>query len=115
MRKLCWYSAIFPTWIIDDIVCFAFTKWSYCVFNPSRAPNFGGMWEAAGKAAKYHLAMSACISLLFFERQIQLLYEVPRQGSEIFTQSHFLIGQGKVTLPEIDDECLSLHIRFKFV
>ncbi|XP_029665914.1 uncharacterized protein LOC115237167 [Formica exsecta] len=75
-------------------------------FNPPAAPNFGGLWEAAVKAAKHHLRRVIGDARLTFEKMATLLAQIesclnsrPLQALsddpedfEALTPGHFLVG-----------------------
>ncbi|KAM8702664.1 hypothetical protein ACLKA7_000794 [Drosophila subpalustris] len=83
------------------------------VFIPPRAPNFGGLWEAAVKSAK-HLMVRAIGNALLREDEMQTVlveFEAelnsrpliadsssPNDG-EVITPAHLLIGTTLATLP----------------
>ncbi|XP_076660104.1 uncharacterized protein LOC143363391 [Halictus rubicundus] len=87
------------------------TRW---VFNPPSAPHFGGIWEAAVKAVKYHLRRVIGETLLTFEEMSTLLAQIeaclnsrsltplsdePTDLSAL-TPAHFLIGSPLTAIPE---------------
>ncbi|XP_072400764.1 uncharacterized protein [Diabrotica undecimpunctata] len=83
-------------------------------FIPARAPNFGGLWEAAVKSCKHHLRRILVNSPLTYEEFITLLAQVeavlnsrplvPLSSSpddlEVLTPSHFLIGRKLTAAPD---------------
>ena len=84
-------------------------------FIPERAPHFGGLWEAAVKAMKFHLRRVVGDYKLTFEELSTVLTQVeaclnsrpltPLPNSEeaslaILTPGHFLIGQSLEALPD---------------
>ena len=94
--------------------CFCASKQIKWHHSPSRAPNFGGLWEAAVKSAKKLLKDSLETSLLTFEELTTVLTQVetvmnsspllpletlPEDGVQPFTPSHFLMGKPTVSLP----------------
>ncbi|XP_055604711.1 uncharacterized protein LOC129752943 [Uranotaenia lowii] len=64
---------------------------------PPRAPNFGGLWEAAIKVAKKHLLRQVGSSSLYYEDLVTTLAQI-----EALTPGHFLIGAPMMTLPDPD-------------
>ncbi|XP_055527801.1 uncharacterized protein LOC129720363 [Wyeomyia smithii] len=83
---------------------------------PPRAPNFGGLWEAAVKVAKTHLRSQLGYTTLYYEDLVTILTQIEGcmnsrplaplsedpNDMEVITPSHFLIGS-------------SLLNRFQFV
>lgn len=83
---------------------------------PPRAPNFGGLWEAAVKTAKTHMLRQIGNTSLLPEDLITLLTQVEAcmnsrplhaltedcNDYEALTPGHFLIGSSLHSLPEID-------------
>lgn len=90
-------------------------QWSYI---PPRSPNFGGIWEAAVRSAKKHLAVVVKGQVLnvleycnIFTRIEAILNSRPlcyradaEQGNEAITPAHFLIGDSLLAVPQIDDD-----------
>ncbi|XP_031358230.1 uncharacterized protein LOC116181919 [Photinus pyralis] len=89
------------------------TKWH---FIPPRSPHFGGLWEAAVKAAKYHIKRVVGDNVLTYEEMHTLIVQVeaclnsrpltcisndPNDLSAL-TPSHFLIGDSLKALPQPD-------------
>ncbi|XP_055855988.1 uncharacterized protein LOC129919162 [Episyrphus balteatus] len=84
-------------------------------FMPPRAPNFGGIWEAAVKVAKGHLYRSLGGAKLNFEELTTALVEIEAimnsrpitpmspdpNDLEALTPAHFLIGSSLRAIPEI--------------
>lgn len=83
-------------------------------FNPPAAPHFGGLWEAAVKAAKHHLRRVIGDATLTFEEMSTLLSQIeaclnsrplsalsddPDDVSAL-TPGHLLIGAPLTALPE---------------
>jgi len=98
-------------------------KWS---FIPPRTPNFGGLWEAAVKRAKYNFNMVTRKLILTFEECYNLLvgieavpnsrpltlYSSDPQDVSVLTPSHFLVGDYLLQPVERDyttiaENCLS--------
>ncbi|CAK1586448.1 unnamed protein product [Parnassius mnemosyne] len=87
-------------------------------FIPPRAPNFGGLWEAAIKSAKHHLRRIINNSTLTFEEMSTVLSQIEaclnsRPLSQAsgdpddpapLTPGHFLIGQSLVVAPDSNYE-----------
>ena len=82
---------------------------------PPRSPHMGGLWEAAVKAMKTHLARVIGTAKLTFEELNTLIIKVEAclnsrpllpihchdpDGIEVLTPSHLLIGKGVSALPE---------------
>ena len=82
---------------------------------PPRAPNFGGLWEAAVKSTKLHLKKVVGRIILTYEEFTTLLCQIesvlnsrplsPMSSDandlEPLTPGHFLIGSALTSLPEI--------------
>ncbi|XP_033229338.1 uncharacterized protein LOC117180878 [Belonocnema kinseyi] len=87
------------------------TTWK---FNPSAAPHFGGLWEAAVKSVKHHLRRLVGDTTLTFEKIYTFLTQVeaclnsrPIQSLKddpsdlvALTPGHFLLGSPIYTIPE---------------
>ena len=83
-------------------------------FIPERAPNFGGLWEAAVKSMKTHLRRVIADVKLTFEEFTTILTQVEAvlnsrplvsvssddDGIEPLTPGHFLIGKPMEALPD---------------
>ncbi|XP_029669884.1 uncharacterized protein LOC115239482 [Formica exsecta] len=83
-------------------------------FNPPAAPNFGGLWKAAVKAAKHHLPRVIGDAKLTYEEMATLLAQIesclnshPLQALsddpedlEALTPGHFLVGTALNAVPE---------------
>ncbi|XP_073811760.1 uncharacterized protein [Musca autumnalis] len=93
-------------------------------FIPPASPHFGGIWEAAVKAMKYHLRRIVGESKLTFEEMSTLLYQIETvlnsrplyhldentDEMEVLTPGHFLIGRPLIDCPETgnDDKVTAL-------
>ncbi|XP_055604263.1 uncharacterized protein LOC129752516 [Uranotaenia lowii] len=85
---------------------------------PPRAPNFGGLWEAAVKVAKKHLVRQLGSTFLLYEDLVTILSQIEGAMNsrplaplsedpndfEAITPSHFLIGSQLQALPYPDLE-----------
>jgi len=85
-------------------------------FIPPRAPNFGGLWEAAVKSTKFHFVRVAGETSLTFEEACTLLAEIEAilnsrpiteistdpESLEALTPGHFLIGNQPRILDDVD-------------
>ncbi|XP_070524592.1 uncharacterized protein [Cardiocondyla obscurior] len=83
-------------------------------FNPSNAPHFGGIWEAAVKSAKHHLRRVIGEATLTYEELATLLSQIEAcfnsrplaplsdypTDYEALTPGHFLIGNALNAVPE---------------
>ncbi|XP_055605651.1 uncharacterized protein LOC129753827 [Uranotaenia lowii] len=83
---------------------------------PPRAPNFGGLWEAAVKVAKKHLVRQLGSTSLLYEDLVTILSQIEGAMNsrplvplsedpndfEAITPSHFLIGSQLQALPHPD-------------
>lgn len=91
-------------------------------FIPPRAPNFGGLWEAAIKSTKFHLKRVIGNAKLTYEEMSTVLAQVesclnsrPLSRIEgeadvesILTPGHFLVGEPLVTAPDRNFESANL-------
>ncbi|XP_026824777.1 uncharacterized protein LOC113561783 [Ooceraea biroi] len=96
---------------VADAVATTGIKWH---FNPSAAPHFGGLWEAAVKSTKHHLRRAIGASTLTFEEMSTFLAQVEAclnfrplcalsddSGNvSALTPGHFLIGTPLLAVPE---------------
>lgn len=87
------------------------TSWH---FIPPRAPNFGGLWEAAIKSTKFHLKRVVGNTTLTYEEMTTVLAQIESclnsrplsridgvsDMQAILTPGHFLVGEPLVTLPD---------------
>jgi hypothetical protein len=85
-------------------------------FIPPRAPNFGGLWEAAIKAFKYHFKRVVSGANLNYEEFLTVITQIegilnsrplsPLSSNEddfgALTPAHFLIGRSMNAIPEPD-------------
>lgn len=108
---------------------------TYCEANsiefrhiPPRSPHFGGLWEAAVKSAKYHLAREFGDAYLTFEELATVVAEVEAilnsrpltimsndpNDEAVLTPAHFLTGGPLVGVaePTFDSENWSLRDRW---
>ncbi|XP_070518830.1 uncharacterized protein [Cardiocondyla obscurior] len=83
-------------------------------FNPLSAPQFGGLWEAAVKSAKFHIHRVIGEATLTYEELATFLTQVEAclnsrpllpvsddpGNFEALTPGHFLIGQALNAVPE---------------
>lgn len=85
-------------------------------FIPSRAPNFGGLWEAGIKSVKFHLKRVVGESLLTYEDFYTVLTQIESilnsrplcplssdpEDLNPLTPAHLLINRSLIALPEED-------------
>lgn len=85
-------------------------------FIPPRAPNFGGLWEAAVKTAKTSLLKSIGCRHLSYEDMVTVLYQIEANMNtrpltplsddpnelDVLTPGHFLAGCPLLSLPDPD-------------
>lgn len=105
------------------------TEWH---FIPPRAPNFGGLWEAAVKSTKHHLKRAIGEMTLTYEEMSTLLAQIEaclnsrpmtvvngEDGNEPLplTPAHFLVGEPLVNAPDLcyTTSNLSLLSRWQLV
>ncbi|XP_058840653.1 uncharacterized protein LOC131696123 [Topomyia yanbarensis] len=83
-------------------------------FIPPRAPNFGGLWEAAVKTAKSSLVKTIGCRKLSYEDMVTVLYQIEANMNtrpltplsddptelDALTPGHFLTGGPLLTLPD---------------
>lgn len=88
-------------------------KW---LFIPPRAPNFGGLWEAAVKTAKTSLSKTLGNARLSYEDYVTVLTQVEANMNtrpltplsedpeeiDVLTPGHFLTGSSLAVLPDPD-------------
>ena len=82
---------------------------------PERSPHFGGIWESAVKAAKYHLKRTVGSVKLYFEEMVTVTCQISAclnsrpyvaqashdaEGEVPLTPGHFLIGRPIQSYPE---------------
>lgn len=94
-------------------------------FIPERSPHFGGLWEAAVKSFKTHLARVVGNSKLDFEEMCTVLTQIEAclnsrplgtiphnndDGVEVLTAGHFLIGRPLSAIPDHPESHQSLSI-----
>lgn len=98
---------------------------------PPRAPNFGGLWEAAVKVAKTHMLRQIGNTSLLHEDLVTLLAQVEAcmnsrpllpmtediSDLEALTPGHFLIGSSLQALaePDLRDVKINRLNRFQFI
>lgn len=85
-------------------------------FIPPHAPNFGGLWEAGIKSAKYHLKRVIGETTLTYEEMSTVLTQIEAclnsrpltrldnnpDNINVLTAGHFLIGEPLVAAPDQD-------------
>lgn len=100
-------------------------------FIPPRSPHFGGLWEAAVKAAKYHFYRTVGLSTLTFDELRTLVCQISAilnsrplcqisenpDDLEVLTPAHFLVGAPLTTYlePDITDVNLNRLSRWQRV
>ncbi|KAB0803824.1 hypothetical protein PPYR_00794 [Photinus pyralis] len=90
-------------------------KVKWC-FNPPAAPNFGGIFEVAVKSMKLLMYRQIGNTILTFEelstffarveavlnsRPLGMISSDPREGSDVLTPGHLLVGRPLVAPPEL--------------
>ena len=111
------FKECITNWAAPKDICWSFT--------PSRAPHFGGLWEAAVKSMKVLLRKIVGECKLKFDELTTLLTEaeaimnsrplvpidsLPDDGVSLLTPGHFLTGAPLVALPSLPDETTKLTI-----
>lgn len=101
-------------------------------FNPPAAPNFGGLFEAAVKSMKLLLYRQIGATVLTFEEMTTLLARIEailnsrplgdfssdiRDGTDMLTPGHLLVGRPLVSPPEeiLEERDLNIGARWKRV
>ncbi|XP_062713939.1 uncharacterized protein LOC134290759 [Aedes albopictus] len=117
------YSMFRDNVTVHQIESFCQNKEIAWHFIPPDAPEFGGMWEASVKSAKYHLKRILKGTPLTFEEMYTLLTQIeavlnsrplfshsddPAEG-EVITPAHFLIGRPLTAVPEPSYEGLNTN------
>ena len=97
---------------VCDFCTFQGIQWH---FIPEKAPHFGGLWEAAVKSFKTHLAHIVGNTRLNFEEMSTVLAQIEaclnsrplgtlpdnnKDGIEMLTPGHFLIGRPLQAIPD---------------
>lgn len=104
---------------IVDSLAMNGTSWH---FIPPRAPNFGGLWEAAIKSTKFHLKRVIGNTTLTYEEMATVLAQIESclnsrplsridgasDMQSILTPGHFLVGEPLVTVPDRNFESSNL-------
>ena len=106
------FKECITNWAAPKDICWSFT--------PSRAPHFGGLWEAAVKSMKVLLRKTVGECKLKFDELTTLLTEaeaimnscplvpidsLPDDGVSLLTPGHFLTGAPLVALPFFHPYC----------
>lgn len=119
------------SWASQEVVDYASNEGVNWKFNPPSAPHFGGLWEAAVKAMKFHMKRVIGSQILTCEEFSTFVTEIeaclnsrplvpvssdPDDYSAI-SPAHFLIGTTLKGFPEPDvsEEKISLYDRWKLV
>ena len=103
--------------VISDFLLSQNVQWK---LTPVKAPHFGGLWEAAVKAAKYHLKREIGQRLYTYDeletilcqaeaclnsRPLGVMYSHPLDGMTPLTPGHFLVGRALRAYPVDKVQC----------
>ena len=98
----------------DSISSYLLSQKVQWKMTPVKAPHFGGLWEAAVKAAKYHLKREIGLRLYTYDeletilchaeaclnsRPLGVMTSHPVDGMTPLTPGHFLVGRALTTYP----------------
>ncbi|XP_062704539.1 uncharacterized protein LOC134286864 [Aedes albopictus] len=125
------YKLFRSQYALHEIEGFCLSKEIAWSFIPPEAPNFGGLWEAAVKSAKYHLKRTLKDTHLTFEEYITVLTQVEAilnsrplyatspdpDNPEVLTPGHFLIGRpiNAIAEPSYQDIAANRLGRWQFL